>query len=234
MRKKALFLNDSNLCVATPDGGFIVLKSQEPILNEDCKEQLINKVPDFFEEYQFLGTDNMIVSSLWDLRLNGYNFQLNTDEDYQLHTKVIVGADNKSLTVTTQDNERFMLQTLFPVQDKDVMSFAITLARSFDEHFSDDKGYMTYKVFVDMSYIKWHTMLQFQGSDREEERKRIGNRIREIREAKDMKAKHLAKIAGIDASNWSRIEDGSYSVGLDTLHKIAKALGKRIDFVDNG
>ena len=47
-----------------------------------------------------------------------------------------------------------------------------------------------------------------------------------------MEARDLAKLAGIDAANLSRIENGKYSVGLDILAKIATALGKKVDFVD--
>lgn len=64
------------------------------------------------------------------------------------------------------------------------------------------------------------------------DRARIGARIREMREERDMEAKELAKLAGIDASNLSRIENGKYSVGFDVLSKIAAALGKKVDFVD--
>lgn len=47
-----------------------------------------------------------------------------------------------------------------------------------------------------------------------------------------MEARDLARLAGIDAANLSRIENGKYSVGLDILSKIAAVLGKKIDFVD--
>lgn len=67
---------------------------------------------------------------------------------------------------------------------------------------------------------------------RHQDRARIGVRIREIREARGMEAKELAKLAGIDSANLSRIEKGKYSVGLDILSKIATALGKKIDFID--
>lgn len=67
----------------------------------------------------------------------------------------------------------------------------------------------------------------FANNDRE----RIGKRIREIREKQKMEAKELALRAGIDASNVCRIEQGRYSVGLDILSKIANALGYQVDFV---
>ena len=47
-----------------------------------------------------------------------------------------------------------------------------------------------------------------------------------------MEARDLAKLAGIDAANLSRIEKGIYSVGLDILSKIAAVFGKKIDFVE--
>ena len=67
---------------------------------------------------------------------------------------------------------------------------------------------------------------------RSEERKRIGERIRELRKKKNLDAKAVASRAGIDASNLSRIEQGHYSVGLDILSKIASALGARVDIVE--
>ena len=65
-----------------------------------------------------------------------------------------------------------------------------------------------------------------------EERKRIGERIAEIRAVKRMTQQEVADIAELKRSNISRIESGMYNVTLDTLAKIASALGKRIDFVD--
>lgn len=66
----------------------------------------------------------------------------------------------------------------------------------------------------------------------EEERKRIGVLIAEIRSVKRMTQQEVADIAKLKRSNISRIESGMYNVTLDTLAKIASALGKRIDFVD--
>lgn len=67
---------------------------------------------------------------------------------------------------------------------------------------------------------------------RSEERKRIGERIKELRKKKGLDAKELASRIGIDASNLSRIEQGHYSVGLDILSKIASALGAKVDIVE--
>ena len=69
--------------------------------------------------------------------------------------------------------------------------------------------------------------------DRHGDRVRIGSRIRQLREAKGMEARDLALLAGIDAANLSRIEQGRYSVGLDILSRIAFVLGAHIDLVPN-
>lgn len=103
----------------------------------------------------------------------------------------------------------------------------------FDRNFSDDKEEMTNAI--------WRESLQFaigggimgiSTGIRHKDRERIGGRIRQIREDRGMEARDLAKLAGIDAANLSRIEKGKYSVGLDILSKIAAAVGKKIDFVD--
>ena len=75
-------------------------------------------------------------------------------------------------------------------------------------------------------------ILGISSGTRYEDRARIGNRIKEIREERGIEARDLARLVGIDAANLSRIENGRYSVGLDILAKIATALGKKVDFVD--
>ena len=67
---------------------------------------------------------------------------------------------------------------------------------------------------------------------RSEERKRIGERIKELRKKRNLDAKSLAARVGIDASNLSRIEQGHYSVGFDILSKIATALNAKVDIVE--
>lgn len=69
------------------------------------------------------------------------------------------------------------------------------------------------------------------GTSKNEERIRIGNRIKEIREEKNLEAKMLSTLTGIDAANLCRIEQGKQSAGIDVLSKIANAMGYKIDFV---
>ena len=65
-----------------------------------------------------------------------------------------------------------------------------------------------------------------------EARKRIGERIRQLRTERGMSQTELAEKAGLVQPHIVRIEQGRYSVGLDTLQAIAKALGCTVDMVE--
>lgn len=60
-------------------------------------------------------------------------------------------------------------------------------------------------------------------------RKQIGNRIRDLRTSQNLSMQQLADMAGITKANVCNIEAGKYSVGLDVLHKVATALGVKIE-----
>lgn len=79
-----------------------------------------------------------------------------------------------------------------------------------------------------------YEMPMFAGQDRNADRKRIGHRIKELREEQGLDAKIVAQKAGITPANMSRIEQGKYSPGLDILCRIASALGMQLDFVKKG
>ena len=66
----------------------------------------------------------------------------------------------------------------------------------------------------------------------EQERKRIGARIAEIRREKGLTQRGLGALCGLEGSHIARIEMGRYSVGFDTLQAIASAMGCTIDFVE--
>ena len=68
--------------------------------------------------------------------------------------------------------------------------------------------------------------------DKDEERKRIGNRIKELRKVRKITAKQLGEFSGIAPCNISRVESGLYSIGFDMLTRIANALGCRVDLVE--
>lgn len=56
-------------------------------------------------------------------------------------------------------------------------------------------------------------------------RKKIGGMIAEIRKSKGLTQEELSVMVGFDRTNIAKIENGKYSVGVDILGKICKALG---------
>lgn len=60
---------------------------------------------------------------------------------------------------------------------------------------------------------------------------RIGREIAAMRKENKISQAKLAELTGVDSGHIARIELGRYSVGVETLSKIAKAFGKEIKFV---
>jgi len=54
--------------------------------------------------------------------------------------------------------------------------------------------------------------------------KKIGTRIREIREAKNVSQQDLASLCNFEKANMSRIEAGRTNFTISTLYKISQAL----------
>ena len=59
-------------------------------------------------------------------------------------------------------------------------------------------------------------------------RRRIGSRLRALREEQGLTTRELADKAGIDYSHIAKIERGTYNLRVDTLHKVATALKAEI------
>ena len=142
-------------------------------------------------------------------------------------------VDSKMVEVTAPDGEVFqVLCQVGAYLSEETRKFELHLIEAiFDKNFSEDKEQMTKNIWRE-SFARGVAFLGISSGDRQRERVRIGGRIRQIREERNMEARDLAKLAGIDAANLSRIENGKYSVGIDILSKIAAVLGKKIDLVD--
>lgn len=139
--------------------------------------------------------------------------------------------DSSTIEVVALDGEKFTLKSHLPVRYTRQKLIAHSLAKNFNENFSDDKSSMIYWVLMKMLANDGFGF-SYESSDRGVERERIGTKIRHLRESKGMEAKQLAMLSNIDASNLCRIEQGRYSVGLDILTKISHALGVKVDLVE--
>lgn len=140
--------------------------------------------------------------------------------------------DNYRVEVQAPDGELFeILSDIGTYNDDNTRAYYLHLCEYvFDKNFSEDKETMINRIWSDLLF-NGVDYLGMDNGNRYAERIRIGARIRELREKKRMEARDLALLAGIDAANLSRIEQGKYSTGLDILSRIAHILGARIDLV---
>ena len=143
--------------------------------------------------------------------------------------------DEHFVEVQTQDGEIFRIVSDIAKYDSDeYKAYVLHLIEFiFDRNFSDDKEKMVNRIQRDMILNAVHS-LGMDSGNRQSERQRIGQRIRELREAKKMEARDLAILTGIDAANLSRIEQGKYSTGIDILSRICVVLDAHLDLVPNG
>ncbi|MCG0284446.1 helix-turn-helix transcriptional regulator [Streptomyces sp. PSAA01] len=61
-----------------------------------------------------------------------------------------------------------------------------------------------------------------------QQRRRVGNRVQELREARELSQERLGELAGLDRKTIYRIEVAQYGMSIDHLALIARALGVEI------
>lgn len=142
--------------------------------------------------------------------------------------------DKNYVEVQTPDGEIFKVISDITKYDSDeYKAYNLHLIEFiFDRNFSDDKEKMVNRIIREFMLNAVPSMGIDKGN-RQSERTRIGRRIKELREAKKMEARDLALLAGIDAANLSRIEQGKYSTGIDILSRIAIVLDAHLDLIPN-
>lgn len=107
------------------------------------------------------------------------------------------------------------------------------IAALFDKYYQGDPSVIMGPIFRGMYQCHCWASIFWYGPDRENERERIGAKIKSLRMERRMDAREVAQLADIDASNLSRIEKGKYSAGLDILCRIAAAMDCHLDIVPN-
>lgn len=143
-------------------------------------------------------------------------------------------SSNKMVVVTTQDGEVYsMYSDIGKYSDSKTREYILdVIEKIFDKNFSEDKEQMIRDVKADF-FQNGINCLGINSGSRHGNRIRIGQSIRKLREDKHMEAKELARLAGIDAANLSRIEQGKYSTGVDVLVRIAVVLDAHLDIIAN-
>lgn len=90
--------------------------------------------------------------------------------------------------------------------------------------------------------LKWHNFDDLlaealkdkkvrEAYEKEQERRVLARQIREARMAKKLTQQAVAKKAAMPQSVIARLESGSSGVSLETLSRVAHALGKRVEIV---
>ena len=142
--------------------------------------------------------------------------------------------DDHFVEVQTPDGEIFQFMSDLAKYDScEYKDYVLHLVEFiFDRNFSDDKEKMVNRISLE--FIRNGVpSLGLNYGNRQTERVRIGQRIKELREAKKMDARDLALLTGIDAANLSRIEQGKYSTGVDILSRICVILDAHLDLIPN-
>lgn len=150
-------------------------------------------------------------------------------------TKSKAIAINESvIEVITPDGEKFsILSNLSKYESEEYKNYLLHLIEFiFDRNFNEDKEAMVNRIYREF-ILNAVPSMGIDGGSREKERIRIGKRIKELREEKRMEARDLATLAGIDAANLSRIEQGKYSTGIEILSRIANILDAHVDIIPN-
>lgn len=65
-----------------------------------------------------------------------------------------------------------------------------------------------------------------------QERKRIGKMLSDLRKTNNMSQTELAEIIGMKQISISRIENGLFDMKVETVARILEVFGKRIEFAD--
>ncbi len=73
--------------------------------------------------------------------------------------------------------------------------------------------------------------MELNENTRDKERKRIGERIKEMRLNAGLSQSDCATLCGMKQSSLARIEAGRFCIGFDTLSKIGYHLGAKIDYM---
>lgn len=142
--------------------------------------------------------------------------------------------DRNTVEVQTPDGELFSIISDLAKYDSDeYKNYVLHLIEFiFDRNYSEDKETMINRIQREFLLNAVPSMGMDSGN-RQDERVRIGRKIRELREKKSMEARDLALLTGMDAANLSRIEQGKYSTGVDILSRICVILDAHLDLIPN-
>ena len=143
--------------------------------------------------------------------------------------------DPKRVLVETPQGDKFILgfhseMNYLWEQQVDV-PFTDFLASLFNKHYRGDETIIMGEITRQLMSNNFEPVFSFQ-RDPAQNRVLMGDRIRELREQKNIDIMTVAFKANIQPNTLKRIEAGKFSVDLDILAHIAQGMGMKIDFVE--
>lgn len=143
--------------------------------------------------------------------------------------------DPKRVLVETPEGDKFILgfhsEMNYLWEQQVEVPFTDFLASLFDKYYQGDETIIMGEITRQLMSNNFEPIFSFQ-RDPIHNRVLIGDRIRELRELKNMDIMTLAFKANIQPNTLKRIEAGKFSVDLDILAQIAQGMGMKIDFVE--
>ena len=143
--------------------------------------------------------------------------------------------DQQRVLVETPKGDKFIVgfhsSMNYLWETKANIPFTDFLASLFDKYYKGDDSVIMGEISRQLIINRFEQVFSY-GRDPIQNRVIMGERIRELREQKNMDLLTLAARSGIQPNTLKRIEAGKFSVDLDVLSKIAQGLGMKIDFVE--
>lgn len=143
--------------------------------------------------------------------------------------------DPKRVLVETPQGDKFILgfhsEINYLWEQQVNVPFTDFLASLFDKYFQGDETIIMGEITRQLMSNNFEPVFSFQ-RDPIQNRVLMGDRIRELREQKNIDIMTLAFQANIQPNTLKRIEAGKFSVDLDILAQIAQGMGMKIDFVE--
>ena len=143
--------------------------------------------------------------------------------------------DSKRVLVETPQGDKFIVgfhsEMNYLWEQEGNIPFLDFFTSLFDEYFIGDESVIMGEINRQLLLHRFEDIF-FVQRDPIRNRVLMGDRIRELREQKNMDIATLAFKSSIQPNTLKRIEAGKFSVDLDVLSNIAQGLGMKIDFVE--
>lgn len=142
--------------------------------------------------------------------------------------------DPKKVLIQTPQGDKFIIgfhSEMNYQMEQQAVPFLKDFASFFDSYYQGDESVIMGEINRQLFRHRYESIFSYQ-RDYVQNRIIVGERIRSLRELRQMDLDTLALKSSIQPNTLRRIEAGRLSVDLDVLSRIAQGLGMKIDFVE--